>query len=54
MDFTNTVINLIKGVAAYRELIFFEKPKIFTNQFSLVDEFNCRTIKLCLFKGMKV
>ncbi|MFJ7746697.1 hypothetical protein [Peribacillus sp. NPDC097295] len=55
MDFTNKTINLIEKEAVdWGTKVLGENPKIFTYQFSPVDGFNCQTLKLCFFEGIKV
>ncbi|MGY3186785.1 hypothetical protein [Lysinibacillus sp. TE18511] len=55
MNFTNKAINIIENEAVnWGTKVLGENQKVFTYQFSPVDGFNCQTLKLCFFEGIKV
>lgn len=55
MNFTNKGIKIIENEADnWGTKVLGENPKVFTYQFSQIDGFNCKTLKLCFFEGIKV
>lgn len=54
-NFTNKAITLLENESVnWGTTILGENPKVFTYQFSPVDGFNCQTLKLSFFEGIKV